>query len=568
MSNPMYSNELRKEIYLLAEAVLRGDASAEDVSRLDGLLQENPAASECYVEYILQSVQLGVWATALGDSQSNSASALQTSIGSAEEDASPQSVSVDMPAENLSLPSAAVSTSSASRQVSASGAFPQTSSRPRPSRWLLTPRMQRAGGLAGMLFVAFLAWSWLSQTAEILAERESQPVASLTASDKARWQGSLKLAKGTRLIEGQQLNLLEGRAQISMSCGAELMLKAPCSLSLSSSDRVLLTNGVLSVQVAGWTKDFTVATNSVEIVDLGKQFVVSADAKTSAVEAHAIDGKIRIQTADRLEQHHRSTLVSSGEAIRIDATENLSARFEANEKLFDSGVNDSRPFKPLPIHNTGQDMQVGDEDPYWRVVGSSDAFKTDQYAIVCVPYKTYYLANDPALSQWISVSTPPYENCPSDTMYTFETEFDLSDYDLSTVTIVAQVLADNGITAMRINGKSIPIKPWIETVKYHVYKRFRPIEITSGFVEGRNTIQFDVWNAVNVVYPAAPNPMALRVEWQAFGRMKQSQDVASFVAAPRGQIVSNRLRSEELLFHHMYSSNLPHRFFVPASRLN
>jgi hypothetical protein len=57
--------------------------------------------------------------------------------------------------------------------------------------------------------------------------------------------------------------------------------------------------------------------------------------------------------------------------------------------------------------------------------------------------------------------------------------------------------------------------------------RFRPIEIRSGFVPGVNRLAFVVKNETFIVptkkgfdTPNTPNPMALRVEWQAFGRSR------------------------------------------------
>jgi hypothetical protein len=130
-----------------------------------------------------------------------------------------------------------------------------------------------------------------------------------------------------------------------------------------------------------------------------------------------------------------------------------------------------------------------------------------------------YLPNDPAVSQWISVKNPVDKGCPPNTMYTFETEFDLTDYDLSTVTIVGHVLADNGVMGVRVNGQVAPFKPW--SAVYGLFDTYRKIEITSGFVEGVNRIQFDVWNSIVMSYPEEDNPMAFRVEWQAYGRLKR-----------------------------------------------
>jgi hypothetical protein len=168
------------------------------------------------------------------------------------------------------------------------------------------------------------------------------------------------------------------------------------------------------------------------------------------------------------------------------------------------------------MHNTGQFLSGGDEDPHWRVVDStSEEVKGPGYAIVCSPLK-HHLANEPQKSQWVTVNSDVNFNCLPNVMYTFQTDVDLTGYDLSTVTVVANILVDNGVTGIRINGRPIKFKPWIDIEVDVVY---RQVEITDGFVDGLNQIEFDVWNGNIVRDVYAKNPMAFRVEWQAFGRL-------------------------------------------------
>jgi hypothetical protein len=388
-------------------------------------------------------------------------------------------------------------------------------------RWLGASRWRVAGiSLAVGLLVAGILWMRSGAGSPLNAQREPQLIASLKSSSQAKWRDGLSLPGGAQFSEGQVLDLVEGHAQVSVSCGAEVVMRGPCSIQLLAPNRVLLRGGLLCVQLADWTGGFTVATDSVQILDLGKQFVVSADAKTGTVEAHAIDGKLRVQSTNVPADQRYGLLVTQGEAIRIQPASNTSMRLKADGRLFDTSLDDSRPYKPIEIHNTGRDLTPGDEDPHWRIINSSAGdFGGPRYAVTCRPYLNMYLPNDPALSQWISIVNPVDKGCPPNTMYTFETEFDLTDYDLSTVTVVAHVLADNGVMGVRINGQAVPFKPW--SAVYGLFDTYRKIEITSGFVEGVNRIQFDVWNSIVMSYPEEDNPMALRVEWQGYGRLKQ-----------------------------------------------
>jgi hypothetical protein len=95
---------------------------------------------------------------------------------------------------------------------------------------------------------------------------------------------------------------------------------------------------------------------------------------------------------------------------------------------------------------------------------------------------------------------------------------------LKTITLAAQVLADDGVIGVRLNGKPVSFKPWIINSANPVFNVFTKIEFNSGFVEGINTIQFDVWNGN---YPndkkSVANSMALRVEWEGFGQLKKAK---------------------------------------------
>ena len=57
----------------------------------------------------------------------------------------------------------------------------------------------------------------------------------------------------------------------------------------------------------------------------------------------------------------------------------------------------------------------------------------------------------------------------------------------------------------------------------------RPKELAES--EGVNTIELDVWNGVMTLprYGKLPNPTALHVEWEGFGRTKLSAEAVAAV---------------------------------------
>lgn len=374
---------------------------------------------------------------------------------------------------------------------------------------------------AGILVVIGLIYTLLDAPLE--AERHAQIVGRLTDTMTATWAPESSRFADAPLLAGTRLDLLEGTACLSMTSGAECVLQGPAVVVLESNERVALKQGKLTAKVAPWNTGFTVDTSAMQVIDLGTSFSVSVEGST--VEASVLEGNVRVRPTSVLESGRSSLLVSKGEAVRYDSAERklIYPVIEASAplKLADSRISVA-PFHPVAIFNTGAGLSLGDEDPNWRIVSGSPTpdFREGQYAVVC-ELDERYLANAPQDSQWISVSAnlPP---CEYNAVYTFETEFDLTGFDLSTVVIVGQILADNGVQEVRINGVPISFTPWIDNNLNQLFHRFHRIEIKDGFVAGKNTIQIDVFNAVipwhQTINKPEANPMSLRVEWQAFGR--------------------------------------------------
>jgi hypothetical protein len=156
--------------------------------------------------------------------------------------------------------------------------------------------------------------------------------------------------------------------------------------------------------------------------------------------------------------------------------------------------------------------------------GDDEVGPYPQPAVVSVPHVSYGI-NEPERSQWISVDRGTTRGVPARSRYTFETTFDLTGFDLGSVLVFGQILADDGVDEVWLNGKRLNIEPWTDWTYGINYVNFHPIEIRSGFVHGVNRLAFVVKNESFIVpteqgfdVPDTPNPMALRAEWQAFGR--------------------------------------------------
>ncbi|MBA3480791.1 MAG: hypothetical protein H0T51_03155 [Pirellulales bacterium] len=89
-----------------------------------------------------------------------------------------------------------------------------------------------------------------------------------------------------------------------------------------------------------------------------------------------------------------------------------------------------------------------------------------------------------------------------------------------------------------MNGVDAGITPWVDNVPQQYFKKdsFRVVRLKRGFIPGKNKIEIDVWNGV---YQAPemlgdPNPVAVRVEFQAFGRCSCTDAKCQFVKSKMG----------------------------------
>ncbi|TWT90266.1 FecR protein [Pseudobythopirellula maris] len=394
----------------------------------------------------------------------------------------------------------------------------------RKARWWETRHPFSALAAAALFVFGVGVWYAVSNQT-ILAERQPQPVARLASVDGAEWLGE-GFEPGHQFVEADSVYLTAGSARISMASGAEIALRAPCFVTLDTPMGVGLEEGVLTAQVADWAHGFSVITQSMRVVDLGTKFAVSADGRGS-IETHVLDGQVRVEPLDQSKARRRSLLLSGGEALRVQHDQKLSVRLKADREFYDAELNDVLPYKPIRVFNTGGGLTPGDEDQHWRVVAGPrcEHYTGPQFAVVCEADRRY-LPNDPQRSQWISLKSPLRPGIPQNTTFTFQTKFDLTGYNLSSVVVAAQVIADNGVKAVRINGADVPFESWTLNERDQVFNRFNVIEINEGFVAGTNTVEFDVWNGVDRYTSSGVNPLAIRVEWHAFGRLQRRAPVA------------------------------------------
>ncbi|TWT35266.1 FecR protein [Posidoniimonas corsicana] len=358
-------------------------------------------------------------------------------------------------------------------------------------------------------------------------QRPPAPVATLSYAEGVQWEQT-PVQIGQAILEGESVRMTRGVARVSVGFGAEIVAAAPCSMTFVSASRVRLHSGKVAVDVAPWAKGFTVVTEDMDVVDLGTTFTVSANPGMTT-EATVLKGMVRVNTPGAGGGRRRGVLLTEGQQVSSDPTRGGLDTIRPDDIVrilggLDFGAKGA--YRPVALNNTGVGLAEGDEDLHWRIIaGPEGAFEGPQYATVCVPHRQY-MANDPASSQWVSIVD--WQSAAPHSVYTFATEFDLQNYDLSTMQLFGRFLADNGVAEVRVNGKEVPVQSWVDNVGGQLFRdpQFRFVNVTDGLVRGRNVIEIDVRNGFMRGKTAdisrnVPNPMALRVEWYAFGRQER-----------------------------------------------
>ncbi len=169
-----------------------------------------------------------------------------------------------------------------------------------------------AAALAVFLMPDFSA----RETAVAAGDLETQDyVAQVTDLKDCVWaKPSAALEPGDQLERGRRLELVQGVAEITFDCGAQVTLEGPASLVLNSAWDATLPQGTVSAVVPTEAIGFRVSNPDVDVVDLGTEFSVVAK-PGSATEVYVHKGKVQA-TARGGEAHEQPALVLTADQSR------------------------------------------------------------------------------------------------------------------------------------------------------------------------------------------------------------------------------------------------------------
>ena len=119
--------------------------------------------------------------------------------------------------------------------------------------------------------------------------RPSTFVGRITGAKDSQWAAG-NFTTGAHVRKGQQLDLATGVAEVTFDSGARVVLEGAASLQVNSAWDVTLRRGTLNASVPPEAIGFRVSNAAVEVVDLGTEFTMVADA--GGAEVFVLKGEV------------------------------------------------------------------------------------------------------------------------------------------------------------------------------------------------------------------------------------------------------------------------------------
>jgi hypothetical protein len=161
----------------------------------------------------------------------------------------------------------------------------------RPSFWRRSIRPLAAAAAV----VAAGIWIGRSLIPEVAPNDDDQEfIARISGSKDAQWVSVAGFQNGDELHRGQRLELKSGFAEITFDSGALIVVEGPASVDLDSAWQATLRRGTLKANIPQEAVGFRVSNPSVDVVDLGTEFSMTADEDGSA-EVFVLNGQVEVE---------------------------------------------------------------------------------------------------------------------------------------------------------------------------------------------------------------------------------------------------------------------------------
>ena len=150
--------------------------------------------------------------------------------------------------------------------------------------------------LAAAAVVTIGVWIGRSLLPESLTpgDDEREFIARISGSKDPLWVGGVAFQNGDELHRGQRLELTSGFAEITFDSGALLVVEGPASMDLDSAWQATLRRGTIKANIPQEAIGFKVSNASVDVVDLGTEFSMTAEDDGTA-EVFVLNGQVEVE---------------------------------------------------------------------------------------------------------------------------------------------------------------------------------------------------------------------------------------------------------------------------------
>jgi hypothetical protein len=161
----------------------------------------------------------------------------------------------------------------------------------------------------------------------------SLPVAKITATRNCLWSGPTQdVGFGATLFAGQQLDLAAGLVEVTFIDGAQVVLEGPVKFNVKGTALAELHAGRIAALVPDRARGFEIATNGLNVEDLGTEFGMLAEGDET--EVHVFRGLVNAHLLDTAGLQVKTVELRTSQAARITPASSMVSRIPARDDEF------------------------------------------------------------------------------------------------------------------------------------------------------------------------------------------------------------------------------------------
>jgi hypothetical protein len=192
------------------------------------------------------------------------------------------------------------------------------------SRSASTVRSIRGSRLAAacLALVALGGALWLAQQNKSNDRPQDDTIARIVNVSGVEWaKGAEQFNPWSHIAPGDRLEFRRGMMNLFINSGVELLVEGPAEMEFASLDRVIVTEGKLAARVGPDAIGFQIDTPHANVIDRGTVFGITVDS-TRQTDVMVYDGIVDLDVVGQSAQPRRR--LATGEALRVNNHGDLS----------------------------------------------------------------------------------------------------------------------------------------------------------------------------------------------------------------------------------------------------